>query len=157
MYCVNLWPVAIYMYVCISCMYVFLSLFVVCFYIQLWCLKCWCMLYLPSNSYLVLEVLMHVILKLACKCNNFFLTIIFTKFYLVLSNQHGLLVLLYDNQSFHKILISFAMLINIKTSFHQFTISLQSVLTRRVLILVPGQSISAHASKQPNVVLSTIY
>lgn len=115
------------------------------------------MLYLPGNSYLVLEVLMHVILKLACKCNNFFLTIIFTKFYLVLSNQHGLFVLLYDNQSFHKILISFAMLINIKTSFHQFTISLQSVLTRRVLILVPGQSISGHASKQPNVVLSTIY
>lgn len=117
------------------------------------------MLYLPGNSYLVLEVLMHVILKLACKCNNFFLTIIFTKFYnyLVLSNQHGLFVLLYDNQSFHKILISFAMLINIKTSFHQFTISLQSVLTRRVLILVPGQRISAHASKQPNVVLSTIY
>lgn len=101
---------------------------------------------------------MHVILKLACKCNHFFLTIIFTKFYLVLSNQHGLLVLLYDNQSFHKkVPISFAMLINIKTSFHQFTISLQSVLTRRVLILVPGQSISAHASKQPNVVLSTIY
>lgn len=115
------------------------------------------MLYLPGNSYLVLEVLMHVILKLACKCNHFFLTIIFTKFYLVLSNQHGLFVLLYDNQSFHKILISFAMLINIKTSFHQFTISLQSVLTRRVLILVPGQSISGHASKQPNVVLSTIY
>lgn len=100
---------------------------------------------------------MHVILKLACKCNHFFLTIIFTKFYLVLSNQHGLLVLLYDTQSFHKILISFTLLINIKTSFHQFTISLQSVLTRRVLILVPGQSISGHASKQPNVVLSTIY
>lgn len=117
------------------------------------------MLYLPGNSYLVLEVLMHVILKLACKCNHFFLTIIFTKFYLVLSNQHGLFVLLYDIhiKSFHKILISFAMLINIKTSFHQFTISLQSVLTRRVLILVPGQSISGHASKQPNVVLSTIY
>lgn len=117
------------------------------------------MLYLPGNSYLVLEVLMHVILKLACncKCNNFFLTIIFTQFYLV-SNQHGLFVMLYDNhKSFHKLLISFAMLINIKTSFHQFTISLQSVLTRRVLILVPGQSISGHASKQPNVVLSTIY
>lgn len=50
------------------------------------------MLYLLGNSYLVLEVLMHVILKLACKCNHFFLTIIFTKFYLVLSNQHGLFV-----------------------------------------------------------------
>lgn len=113
------------------------------------------MLYLPGNSYLVLEVLMHVILKLACncKCNNFFLTIIFTQCYLV-SNQHGLFVMLYDN---HKLLISFAMLINIKTSFHQFTISLQSVLTRRVLILVPCQSISGHASKQPNVVSSTIY
>lgn len=74
------------------------------------------MLYLPGNSYLVLEVLMHVILKLACKCNNFFLTIIFTKFYLVLSNQHGLFVLLYDIhiRSFHKkVPISFAMLNNI--------------------------------------------
>lgn len=74
------------------------------------------MLYLPGNSYLVLEVLMHVILKLACKCNNFFLTIIFTKFYLVLSNQHGLFVLLYDIhiKSFHiKGPISFAMLNNI--------------------------------------------